>query len=253
MKIRLLFLTLLGLVPAIAIAAATGNQAPSRPGGGDGSARGHGERPDRRSGGSAATRPDFDEEEWKLAVEFYRQNAPNRWAIIDPNLKAGGGRRWFLVEGYRRVQWLSGDHDMFSNAVDQIRLEDKIFGLAQELAKVREAKNQTEERRIKEDLRPSIAGLVDLQLQERRLRIERIRAGLKEEEGRVGEAAAERDRKVEEYLNETIEKNSLKWLRQGGRRGGGGGGPGGGPGPGGRGEKGRGGENGPPPATRPAP
>jgi hypothetical protein len=202
--------------------------------------------------------PQGDLEEWERAMTFMKEHSPKRWALL-PELPEyfQQGVRERMFGRYRQLErWRNADKEMYDIGMRRLALEDELWTTRMSIR----IKGQTLTSDEVAKLREKVAAFVDLALEERELRIQRLRDILKREETFLAGEKGQRDAMVSENtaMLERGERSSLLGGPGGGGGFGGFGGPGPGggrvgPGPGGPGAGGGGGGGGgnPPPRSNP--
>lgn len=184
------------------------------------------------------------DEEWEEIAEFMQTNSPHRWSIYEQFERVArehGREGGPIIENLRRRMAMRYRHlrqieterkGMYDFILAQGKLEDDLVRLLAE-----GARGSEEEPVITDEMRDVGRRFVENSLDERRIRIARLREALQREE-----AELERDRsRIDELVLQHIARfrdearafNAVDRVRQW-REGGGPRGPGMGPGPGGR-------------------
>ncbi len=119
-------------------------------------------------------------EEWERCEAFSKEFGPQRWAI----LQTLDEERQLYIRGmvfwrYRNLERLkNSDPDMYQVHLKRFGIEDDIFGIRFPIRQEQRYPTQEEMSRLKE----KATALVDVGLEERELRIQRLRDMLKREE-----------------------------------------------------------------------
>jgi hypothetical protein len=188
--------------------------------------------------------PQGDAEEWDKAMAFMKENSPKRWAML-PDLPEfyRQGIQDRMYGRYRQLErWKNADKEMYEIDMRRVALEDELWTARMKVRMSGEPLKPEEVSKIRE----KVAAFVDLAMEERELRIQRLRDVLKREEAFFANEKAQREQLVSENTT-LIERGERGGFLSGGGGGGGGfGGPGRGGFPPGRNPGG-------PPGDRPAP
>lgn len=144
------------------------------------------------------------ERELEDAGTFMREHAPNRWQAVQSLPDDGVVRRGvmgFIVARYRALQDVKKDDPkLYDVKLRQLAVEDELYGMV--------ASETTPEEREKhrDALRIATRKLLELNLAERELRIDRLRQSLSTEEQRLATDRAQLDTHVngrlEAFINE---------------------------------------------------
>jgi hypothetical protein len=141
--------------------------------GGDGPPRG-GRREGRWPRGERQNPGPPTEEEWREAAASMQALAPNAWARFLDIPEHEPFRRVYqrrIVDRFQELERLKErNRDQYDGEVEQLRIEDDIFGIA---ARLREAEGDAAER-LKADLRERVERLIDLRISNREMRIARL-------------------------------------------------------------------------------
>ena len=145
----------------------------------------------------AATRTEQDIED---ASTFMQEHAPNRWRLIQNLPEEGAIRRG--VMGYMVARYKSllnireEDSKLYELKLNQLKTEDDIFGI------VSSAHTTEDRQKHSIQITESVRKMVDLNITEREMRIERLKTSLAAEEQRLAN-----DRKVvDSVVKERVEK-----------------------------------------------
>ncbi len=131
---------------------------------------------------------------------FMRENSPKRWTIIRSITDADRQQRMrgMLYNRFRMLERLrNADHDMYQVNLRRIGVEDEIFGISYPAVRI-EGRSLTPEE--SSQLREKVAALVDLTLEEREVRVQRLREMLKREEELLTTEKAQREAAIAERL-----------------------------------------------------
>ena len=191
-----------------------------------------------RPGGFGPDQREPSEAEFKAAADAMRKHAPNWWRRFE-NAPPGAPRRRLMmravVERHRELQRIEKrDPEQHAREIRQLELEDEILGLAPRLWRERDsAAGDFEE--MKSRLREKVEQLIDLRIQNREARLERLTETLNAEKRRLEADKQARDKTVEQRYQAILNRKLEPVFPRGpGRPGGGrtprgdGGGPDGG-------------------------
>jgi hypothetical protein len=197
MTIHKLALVLLFLLPALSFA-----QGPAT----------RDSRPRPKGSPRAQWRPPPDESvDWDKVQKFFEENSPNRWAafkiVIDDKSLSDEQRKRLknlLVMRYRGIQFFAneGHHELLQLKKQQIRIEDDIFKIRQDLGKA--AASSPEADKLKADLRARVEALVDSRMKEREERINRLQAVLQDETSALARFRENRENLIEELCQSEL-------------------------------------------------
>lgn len=145
-----------------------------------------------------------EETDWSEVERFLETNSPNRWAAFK-NLAPEQQQRLrrFILP---RIRVLLRDDDEFMELrKQQIRIEDQMFGLVQQI------RSADQPDPLKEQLRETVRQLVELRMKERELRIARLRMAVQEETQRLQQDQQNMEQIVEQRMREQLagEGNAL--------------------------------------------
>jgi hypothetical protein len=150
--------------------------------------------------------------EWDDASAFMRRHSPRRAQAMD-QLPEGSWKdklRKVLFARYRGLRSLERrDPGAFGQRVNQLRLEDEIFGLVSDWA----GSAEEERPKLKERLKVLVASLVDLDVQERKRRVERLEAELREQKAALEKDTGQRDALVDDRYNRFLDWAN-KWAEK---------------------------------------
>jgi hypothetical protein len=204
--------------------ARAGPQAVGGDRGGGGGGGGGGERGGRRRGGPPWARVrEPSDEEWLRAAAFMQEYSPHRWQWFQGMQDAGrqaGMKRFFWWQFQQIDELRNRDPDLYALKLKRTRLDDDVFAAALDVKAEGLADAQRDER--KDKLRRLVGTLVQLDVQERTSRIQRLKKDLDREEKALAEL--EQPEGFERRVNREV--GGILNLADGVRHGGGGG-PGG--------------------------
>lgn len=156
-------------------------------------------------------RPPMDmpnREDWERFEAFMKQNSPRRWAVVENHPDPGRQQmtRAIMFNRFRMLERLRhADHDMYQVNLRRFAVEDEIFALGLP-AFGPAGRTLTEEESSK--LREKVSELVDIGLEERELRVERLREMLKREEDLYAAEKAQREEIIADRMGR-IERGRL--------------------------------------------
>jgi len=229
-KIKRSFFITLCLIPLAALA--TGSrpafgQAPSTGAGQATTQRGKPNRP-----GSPfkrpSSRPAEDPQEFGNALNFLERWSPNRFKAyesLDEDRKTIFRDR--IVAFYRANLWMNrGDEndEMKKLREKLIRAEDEVFLIRWDILAAGGPRKANEEDRAR--LRGAVGEMVKIQIEERKLRLERLKENVKSEEEKLSAIEANPEQYVDQRYRDELEGRGLGLFDHPRRAGGGGpGGP----------------------------
>lgn len=152
------------------------------------------------------------QKEWAEASAFMWRYSPRRARAMD-QLAEGSWKdklRKVLFARYRGLRSLDRrDPEAFRQRVEQLRLEDEIFGLVSDWA----GSAEEERPKLKERLKVLVSSLVDLDVQERKRRIDRLEAELREQKAALEKDTEQRDTLVDDRYNRFLDWAN-KWAEK---------------------------------------
>ena len=167
--------------------------------------RGVGDKGDRREKWDRERdrfREQFDKD-WEEARAHFREHSPLRAEAFDKMSEEQQNFFKPLIVGrYRGIKWLARDPELRKNKERQIRIEDDIFGVKQQLAGVVAGSEVGE--RLTAELRKSVEQLVDERMRERMMRIDRLEMLIAEERELLEEDRLKREGLVEKRLQDIL-------------------------------------------------
>ena len=158
--------------------------------------RGNGQRQFRFD--SAVTQAD-----WEDIRPFMKNHSPNRLKFI--NELPDGPRKNNMITNMVRVSRnldRMDDADLSRIVTKRVELEDKVFGLAVQFRSA----DSVQVDGIKDQLKETISQLVDTNIDERKLRIERLKKTLDLEQQNLDRDDGQRDKVVADRLRQTIDE-----------------------------------------------
>ena len=134
--------------------------------------------------------------EWDEVVAFMTRYSP--WRIAEVEKMTDGDWKDRIKRGlanrYRSLRALENrDPDGYEQRLAQLAVEDQVFKLVSQWGGADEPRREA----IREELRTQVARLVDLDLQERRRRVERLEEELKKQKDGLEKDATGRDALIE--------------------------------------------------------
>lgn len=156
-------------------------------------------------------------EEWEKFVAFMKENSPKRWSVVENSSNPDGQMRMrgMLYQRFRVLERLrNADQDMYEVNLRRIGVEDEIFDISYS-ALLTEGRPLTPQELSK--LREQVTALVDITIEEREVRVQRLRDMLKREEGLLTVEKGQREAAIAERMA-LIEQGDI--MRGGGMRGG---------------------------------
>lgn len=152
------------------------------------------------------------QKEWAEASAFMWRYSPRRARAMD-QLAEGSWKdklRKVLFARYRGLRSLERrDPEAFRQRVEQLGLEDEIFGLVSDWA----GSAEEERPKLKDRLKVLVSSLVDLDVQERKRRIDRLEAELREQKAALEKDTEQRDTLVEDRYNRFLDWAN-KWAEK---------------------------------------
>ena len=131
--------------------------------------------------------------EWEETQVFMRQYAPRRNAAVD-QMKEGEAKesvKKFLFARFRGLQSLRRrDPAGYEQRLAQLRVEDQVFGIVSDWG---DASDGAARQELRDALRTQVGQLVDLDLQERRRRVESLKRDLAEQTELLARDEKQRD------------------------------------------------------------
>lgn len=156
--------------------------------------------PGRFGRGQGAMFPPPSQQEVQDTVNFFRDHAPNRYALFE---QLDEGRPRFrvlrvMVNRFRQVQrFKDNDPELYNLAVKQFELQDEAFGMIRNVAGPGNPDAETLSK-----LRDKVRELAQLGLKEREKRVERLEKMLAEEKTRLDADKADPDALVDRQLRQ---------------------------------------------------
>jgi len=160
-------------------------------------------------GGSMRRRGWIDPAEWTQAEAFMKENSPRRWAAFEKIPGDNPHRLTVMRAFYGRYRMLQGLRDedpaLYDLRMKRLKLEDNVFGLVWDL-KHEDAPDVKQ--KIQTELKAQVVELVDVGIQERGRRIERLETALKDEKERFAKDQNNRDGLVKEQLDRILKDDN---------------------------------------------
>ena len=141
-------------------------------------------------------------QEREEAIEFFRQHMKYRMQIFDrlPEGRPARARMMqMMMERYRRLQRVRmEDSAMFDLMLAQMQLQDNALDVMQQQREQRA--NQEEVDRLQGVLREKVKQIIELSLQERQARIDRLEKQLAEQKARLEQDLANPEALVDQHM-----------------------------------------------------
>ena len=179
-----------------------------------------GARADRLRGPRAADTRPVSPAEWEEISDFMSGYMP--WRIAEVERMPDG--QWkerikkLLSVRYRSLRQIqSRDPESYEQRLGQLKVEDQIYQLVSSLP----GADDDRRRKIREELRTQVSALVDVDLSERKRRVDRLKEELARQEGLLEQDTQQRETLVEQRVNRFLHWGS-RWPAQRGAAGKGG-------------------------------
>jgi hypothetical protein len=160
-------------------------------------------------GGGMRRRGWIDPAEWTQAEAFMKDNSPRRWAAFEKIPGDNPHRLTVMRAFYGRYRMLQSLRDedpaLYDLRMKRLKLEDNVFGLVWDL-KHEDAPDAKQ--KIQTDLKAEVVELVDVGIQERGRRIERLETALKDEKERFAKDQNNREGLVKEQLERILKDDN---------------------------------------------
>lgn len=142
------------------------------------------------------------DDEWKQIAAFAQENLPNRMKMFNDVVAARGedapvvkNIKQRLAVRYRSLQRTqSASPRFYQQAIDQVRLEDDVWGA------VRAYKADPQNESLRSEVRTKVQTLVQSLLEERSVRVERMKQFLEVEEAQLAESRENIDSVVDNQM-----------------------------------------------------
>lgn len=162
-------------------------------------------------------------------IEFFRANTKTRMQMFDqlPEGRSAKNRMLqMMTERYRRLQRIKTDDPaVYDLMLSQMVLQDEALGLLRKQRPPNQEDGANKEER-EQELRQKVRQLVDVMLQERQKRVERLEKMLADQKSNLEQDVANPDKLVDQHLAQMkADLDELRKVWPGGRRGMGMGGP----------------------------
>jgi hypothetical protein len=142
--------------------------------------------------------------EWSEVQSFLHEHSPRRQRALD-QLPEGGKKdsiKKFVFARYRSIKRLERrDPAAYEQRLGQLGVEDQIFGLVSDWGAAGEDRREE----LQQRLRTEVTRLVELDLQERRRRVEALQRELNDQTRALEDDEKERDAVVERRLGRFVE------------------------------------------------
>jgi hypothetical protein len=143
-------------------------------------------------------------QEWTEAQSFLFEHSPRRQRALD-QLSEGGKKEWikkYIFARYRSLKRLEKrDPTGYERRLGQLAIEDQIFGLVSDWGAAGDDRREA----LRQSLRTEVTRLVDLDLEERRRRVESLQRELNEQAQALKNDEKERDALVEKRVGRFVE------------------------------------------------
>jgi hypothetical protein len=170
--------------------------------------RGKGPRPGPPMVRKPTSRPADDPQEFNTALAFLEKVSPNRFKAyqsLDEDRR--GIFRERILAFYRNNQWINRDDELWKLREQVIKAEDDVFSIRWDILAgggVRRASDEDKSR-----LRYAVAQMVKSQLQERALRLERLKDHVKQEEDQLAGIKTNMDDYIDHRYRDELEGRGL--------------------------------------------
>jgi hypothetical protein len=142
--------------------------------------------------------------EWQEVQSFLYEHSPRRQRALD-QLSEGGKKdsiKKYVFARYRSLKRLEKrDPSAYEQRLAQLAVEDQIFGLVSDWGAAGDERREE----LRQSLRTEVTRLVDLDLRERRRRVESLQRELNEQTQALESDQKERDALVEKRLGRFVE------------------------------------------------
>lgn len=149
---------------------------------------------------------EMDEQTWNQVVQFLEKNAPNRFKYFQslPETYKKQLIRTALLNRYLMVQWMKDqpqDQMLYNLIIHRVQIDDQCWALAQQY---RAATNPQEQDTLKKKITDLLTDWAGNQLEERRIRIDRLKQILNEESARLEKDQSNIDQFVSKNVDRVI-------------------------------------------------
>jgi hypothetical protein len=152
------------------------------------------------------------------AEAFFEVQSPAHYRAYKKAMERGGSHRWlqkWIVRNHVELKAVeTADPQLYAMKLDQIRIEDKIFGI---VADANEP-GPVDREKVREELRPIVNELVATRKQESAHRIERLQTALKNEQSRLDAINESSDSWVDARISEELSRGGRLAVPQDARR-----------------------------------
>jgi|GEM_PF-4346536 len=152
---------------------------------------------------------DREDQTWSDFMSFADQNSPYRFRLLTRQpLIPFSQQRQRLLQRYQTMQQTKQNQpELYQLQVRQFKEEDNIIGLTAQLRQAKNSPNAALRERLKAQIRNEAATLVDIDLQERQLRIQNLEKVLNQEKTRLQQDTDNRqqrtDSRADQIINQT--------------------------------------------------
>jgi hypothetical protein len=149
-----------------------------------------------------------EEDEWRQFLEFMKVNSPNRsQLLLRQNLRPGAPIRVRLLQRWQNMELQRNNKDLYNVLLQEFKEEDVVVGLAAQLRVARQTADSDDRiADIRQQIEETAGKLVELNLQQRRIRIDIARKLLDQEEANLEQDTTNRvslaDQRAQQLLNE---------------------------------------------------
>lgn len=139
-------------------------------------------------------------EEWEKAMAFIKEHAPKRWALHlqQPESAQQPVREWMFIRFRQLERVRNSDRDIYEIQLRRFALEDEIYSIVSPLFALSGPRSLNPEE--VSELREKVAAQVDTVIEERELRLQRLRELLMREEQQLAADKAQRENIVEQRV-----------------------------------------------------
>ena len=114
--------------------------------------------------------------------------------------------RYSIVRGHIEMQAIDReDHELYEMKLDEMRLDDQIFGAVAEYRKRTQSGEQANRTELRDQIRPQFKELLAIRRKEAEHRIEKMQVALKDEQARLEKLKRVSDEGLSARLEQEIE------------------------------------------------
>ena len=151
--------------------------------------------------------------EWEEISTFMKEHSPARFNVIT-NLSDVPRKFNLMVvaaRAYRNVQRVQGDDpELAKIMVTAIELDDRVFDLVSQYRQARRAGDYSHEAALRQELQGKIGELIDTNLKERKLRVERLARTLKQQQDQLAADERNREQLVQKRVSAFLDGQRLE-------------------------------------------